>query len=398
MGSSVLYCEIYAFALALIIMVIVWNHRAADKSLSGLWFTRSLYSFAIAYAFEFLWGLADGGYLFPKSAPFIWSYFFKIAYFCCFFVALFIWTIYTETEQGSDLFLSKDRFRFLLLPVVLEIFLAVLTPWTKLLFSIDSSGTLHYGLTFQLHVGLALLYPVIAGIRTLTRLQFESNQQRRGQLFLIGSFMLYLVAAWGITFAYPNSSVYSIAITCAVIAIDLGNSTEQISLDKLTQINNRQNLLGYIAHAIKMHEQPLYLLMMDVDYFKKVNDNFGHQEGDAALVRVANALKTACGSAKKRPYLARYGGDEFIIVTEAADDGEIQKLCDEIHKQLQYYNSWSEVDYDLTMSIGVTCWKEGMDTKALIDAADQQLYEAKKTRHPFTIHPHKVPRGVNMES
>lgn len=396
MTTSILYCEIYVFALALLIMVIVWNHKAADKSLSGLWFTRSLYTFAVTYVFDFLWGLADGGYLFPKQSPYLWAYSFKIIYFILFFIALFFWTIYTETELGSDMFISKDRFRFLMLPVMLEIFLTLLTPWTKLLFSIDTQGVLHYGLTSQLHVGLALIYPVVAGIRTLAKLQYESNQQRRGQLMLIGSFMFYLLAAWVVSFFYRNSSIYCIAITCAVIAIDIGNSTEQISLDKLTQINNRQNLLGYIGHAIKTHEQSLYLLMMDVDYFKKVNDNFGHQEGDAALVRVANALKTACGSSRKRTYLARYGGDEFIIVAEASDDEEIGKLCDEIHKQLQYYNSWAEVDYDLTMSIGVTRWENGMDTKALIEAADQKLYEAKKTRHPFTIHQHKVPHGVNM--
>ncbi|SEA18328.1 diguanylate cyclase (GGDEF) domain-containing protein [Lachnospiraceae bacterium NK3A20] len=396
--DGLLYSEIYAFALILISMVLIWNHKASDHSSAGIWFTYCLIAFAVNFACNFLWGFADHGVIFPKVQPYFWSYFFKVAYFITLNIATFIWTIYSETEQGADTFKSKDNIRFLFVPLGFAMFLAVIDPWTHLLFVISPGGRYERMSLYPFQMGLLLLYTSITAFRMLDKARYEVNEQRRIQMRLIGAFPIYLLGAWILSFFLGNLPLFCIAITCAILNIYIGNSTNQISIDKLTQINNRQNLLGYINGVIRSHDLQLYLLMIDVDYFKKVNDNFGHQEGDAALVRVANALKSACGgNSKKRPYIARYGGDEFIVVAEAQNEEEIEGLCRQIHDKLYYFNIWSSVPYNLTVSIGAVRWQEGMDTMALIGAADEKLYEVKAAREPFQIKPRSVPHGINLE-
>ena len=125
----------------------------------------------------------------------------------------------------------------------------------------------------------------------------------------------------------------------------------------------------------------MFLIMMDIDYFKRINDTYGHQEGDKALIRTANALKSAAQSMSRRPYLARFGGDEFIVVAEAENIGEVQALCKEIQDQLDYFGSWSEKEYQMSLSIGIAEWQEGMKQKDLIEAADQALYMVKEEHH-----------------
>ena len=149
-------------------------------------------------------------------------------------------------------------------------------------------------------------------------------------------------------------------------------------MDRLTRVNNRQNLLGFMNHKVKHHENDLYLLMMDVDEFKQINDTYGHLAGDEALVKVSGGIKHACGSYLPRPYIARFGGDEFIIVMEADDEKNVEKICSNIRESIAELNKGDE--YTLGISIGMAKFKEGQTPKELISEADGKLYEIKKSR------------------
>jgi diguanylate cyclase (GGDEF)-like protein len=162
----------------------------------------------------------------------------------------------------------------------------------------------------------------------------------------------------------------------------MGNTWQQISLDKLTQVNNRQNLIGFLNHKLKNHSGELFLLMIDLDYFKTINDTYGHLEGDDALIRASQALKLACSdNFRRRPYIARYGGDEFIVVIESSKQ-EADRLLENIHTNLKALNDESHKPYTLAFSIGVGEYHPGMDANALIEAADSELYKIKRARPP----------------
>jgi diguanylate cyclase (GGDEF)-like protein len=214
-------------------------------------------------------------------------------------------------------------------------------------------------------------------MRLMKAARRETDPVRQSHLHLTASFPLCILAAWVLSFVGESVPVICVCITVELLCLYMGTTNQQISLDKLTQVNNRQNLYGYLDYKLRNHLEDLYLMMIDVDYFKQINDTYGHLEGDQALIRVASALKLACGSHTKRPYIARYGGDEFIVLLEGTQL-EADDLCDSIRTLLKQLNQQSPYALDLT--IGYALWQPGMDVNGLIGAADNVLYELKRAR------------------
>jgi diguanylate cyclase (GGDEF)-like protein len=122
------------------------------------------------------------------------------------------------------------------------------------------------------------------------------------------------------------------------------------------------------------------LVMIDIDHFKKYNDHYGHQAGDAALVQAAGAMRRAAG--RQQDLVARYGGEEFVILLpEVGAEGAQQvarKLLAEM-EGLGIEHSAASQTGRLTVSIGIATCVPGAENAAagLVQAADAQLYEAK---------------------
>ena len=206
----------------------------------------------------------------------------------------------------------------------------------------------------------------------------ESDPTQKAHLRLTASFPLCILAAIVLSSAGEAVPVICVCITVELLCLYMGTISHQISMYKLTQVNNRQNLIGFMNYKLKNHSDDLYLLMIDLDYFKSINDTYGHLEGDRALTQLSGVLKQACGPFARRPYIARYGGDEFIIVMEGTAE-DAQRLCDSIRAKLREINSTSDT-YQLQVSIGCAQWQPGMDQKQLIAAADAALYQIKHAR------------------
>jgi diguanylate cyclase (GGDEF)-like protein len=218
--------------------------------------------------------------------------------------------------------------------------------------------------------------------KTQLMLNGVTDPIKRSHLHLVSSFPLCLLIAWLLTRAGEGFPIISVAITIELLCLYMGTSTQQISMDKLTQVNNRQNLLSFLEYKCANHSEKLFLLMMDLDYFKTINDTYGHLEGDEALIRASKALKLACGdNFRRRPYIARYGGDEFIVVIESTKQ-EAETLIANIREKLEELNEQAHRPYTLKFSIGVGEYHPGMNANDLIEAADHALYEIKRARPP----------------
>jgi diguanylate cyclase (GGDEF)-like protein len=151
--------------------------------------------------------------------------------------------------------------------------------------------------------------------------------------------------------------------------------------DELTGIPNRRFLFNYFEHKVRWEElddAPVSLLMMDVDYFKKVNDTYGHEAGDRALVQVAKHLKEVAG---EQWVPIRYAGDEFMILMPNGRKNEAmslaQRLLELIHAEpLQLAG---QAKLSLTLSIGVaTAPEDAQTSRTLVQKADTALYQAKQ--------------------
>ena len=156
-----------------------------------------------------------------------------------------------------------------------------------------------------------------------------------------------------------------------------------VNLDGLTHIANRRHFGAYLDLEWNRHQReqdPIALIMIDIDYFKRYNDHNGHQSGDECLIRVAQAI----AQVPHRPtdLVARYGGEEFAVILSNTDHEGALKIAEEIQLSiatLAIPHEKSEVSEHLTLSIGIASIIPQLTQGAnvLIRQADQALFAAK---------------------
>jgi diguanylate cyclase (GGDEF)-like protein len=172
------------------------------------------------------------------------------------------------------------------------------------------------------------------------------------------------------------------------VSRELAASNRQLEMlsrqDGLTGLANRRYFDAFLATELRRAartQEPLSLILTDVDYFKLYNDNYGHQAGDECLKRIALALQMAC----QRPadLAARYGGEEFVLVlpaTGAEGADKVAQLLAEHVDKLAIPHARSQVHASVTLSQGVVTELAGIESEPehLIERADQALYQAKQ--------------------
>lgn len=159
----------------------------------------------------------------------------------------------------------------------------------------------------------------------------------------------------------------------------------QMAMDWLTNVRNRSDFERQkqkIWSRAAKEQVPLSFFFVDIDYFKRVNDTYGHAVGDSVLSRVAEFMKRVVVEEEKY-YLSRYGGEEFVVLLYGYEMEEGKRIGERVREgvqKLQMPNEHSEVCPVVTVSIGgctvVPDSSRSADT--FIREADQQLYRAKK--------------------
>lgn len=150
--------------------------------------------------------------------------------------------------------------------------------------------------------------------------------------------------------------------------------------DSMTGLNNRKYLDYYINKNKKnLLTKTISIIIIDIDYFKKYNDNYGHIEGDKIIKEVATTLKN---SVRKNDIIIRYGGEEMVLIFTNLSLNDTEAIAQKIQNNLKNKNiehKYSEVSNSLTISMGIYNTKFlGQDIYSLINKADIALYKAKK--------------------
>lgn len=151
---------------------------------------------------------------------------------------------------------------------------------------------------------------------------------------------------------------------------------EKAYKDNLTGINNRENFENIFSLEIanaKQNNIPLTLIIFDVDHFKLVNDTYGHQAGDILLI---DLVKLIADNIKNGDIFARWGGEEFVILTPSTEIIGARYLAENLRKLVQSH-SFSYVEYEITLSFGIAQLTDDDTKKTLFEKADGALYEAK---------------------
>ncbi|MCL1057544.1 GGDEF domain-containing protein [Shewanella gelidimarina] len=152
-------------------------------------------------------------------------------------------------------------------------------------------------------------------------------------------------------------------------------------IDGLTNISNRRHFDEILAQEIRASERnnhALAIILLDIDFFKRLNDTLGHQAGDEQLVKVAEIISAAVS--RPRDLVARYGGEEFVIALPNTDLLGAIHVADKVKSLLaeaELIHPCSDVSEWVTLSQGIAQWEDGMSKDNLVKMADRMLYRAK---------------------
>lgn len=185
----------------------------------------------------------------------------------------------------------------------------------------------------------------------------------------------------------------SAVITILVIAVALFNinrnqrQLEQLAtIDRLTQIPNRQAfeiVLRQKLTELSRHPRPMSGVLIDVDFFKSINDEFGHLHGDAVLQQIAALLRQ---SARASDVLARWGGEEFICLLDNCDLNAAVELAERMRVLIAEYDFALPRPHPVTISLGVAQLLPNENAIEFFQRADHLLYEAKaKSRNCVVV-------------
>ena len=220
--------------------------------------------------------------------------------------------------------------------------------------------------------------------------------------FFIAGYLAYLILFWGSATGLVDLVVPSVFFFGAVfvllvcwLSFTTGLSLKRIylleyetTIDSLTGAYDRRHFdrrLREVFSVSQRHRQPLSLIMLDIDFFKQVNDELGHPLGDLVLKRLTEVLTS---NLREGDVVCRYGGEEFAIILPQTDLENARLLGERLREQIQKTEiipenaSPSRRAVQVTVSLRISTSTVSMDTEHLMldqaDQADQALYQAKK--------------------
>lgn len=272
-------------------------------------------------------------------------------------------------------------------PFFITVYLVIASVFDGRVLILTYNGLLIKGPYFFVVVAIIGFYSIIGVIYSLSIL--DSQKEKLAEItyyrweyfiFYVAITLPFLMATVGCLFDYPVvSPVFALTFTYLMTI----HQHLRLSLDELTSINNLNELRRYLDNLLQGPEKvrrQTYLIFIDINRFKEINDKYGHNSGDIVLIQFSRLLKNVASAFNC--FVCRYAGDEFIIIKKNANEEKASSICRYIENSLMQLKELSLAPYDLSVSTGFTKFdRRFRTTQDFIDAADKLMYETKRYAH-----------------
>ncbi len=381
--AKILYAEIMIVCI-LVLAIIYYNDMKSSRGplMIGQKVFRYLLIANMGAMFFDTIGVAYNGTQSPYSNTIIWAANFIYYSFHCTVGALFL--LYVDFGLYPDQKRFKTRLPYYLLPVAGMYFMNLVNFWTGWYFSVDSNNLYHRGKYFLVPTLVSLGYVIFSVYLTITwwsRNKTDDKSQRELYMRLVVIPVIPFIGAV-LQALIPGSAS---TLPCTALALLLNYVSVQnghMAKDHLTGLYNRVQLESFMNYQIRNLREGkfFFLILLDLDKFKAINDTYGHIVGDDALIQMAKILRMNCK--KKKDYVSRLGGDEFVIIGQCSDKSSIDVILERLHGAVDQFNKTANKKYHLEFSAGYTiCDKDSQATlDTLINEADQKMYQNKKKK------------------
>ena len=266
------------------------------------------------------------------------------------------------------------------LPFLVEIVLLIISLFNGMIFSVSDEMNLVQGKLYISMPICAFIYFIIILVSSFVEMVKSRSPIARRNCLTIFLLVIFLVTWVIIDNEFDSLTILPIAIFSVIFVLFTTFQQSSINTDALTQMNNRRKAIEYLVTQISnvSEDDPLYLYICDINSFKDINDNFGHLEGDNALIILADAIKSAI--AEVNGFAARYGGDEFILAIKPnARNFDKQAIVDHIEKLVNEKCEKLKKPYTISIASGCVCCTNYSTTlESYIKEADDLLYSSKR--------------------
>lgn len=365
--------------ICLIIFAIMLGHNLStvDRSEKVIKYDGALIAFMLYFVSDAVWASMIAGVI-PKTM-------FTVALanlvnFILMAGITFMWLRYVaavEKFPGRDSkgFIIKS---FLPLGLSILIMVAIMAVAPHLLITPEYTVTMFYSL-FQ--VAIPIIYIIVVFVLVLHRAAAEDSPEDKTVHIYVGMFPLMVVLGGLVqVLLLPETPIfcYSCAILMLIFYIQMIES--RISIDPLTGLNNRGQLRRYTSQESSLFREGkrTYVMMIDVNEFKSINDTYGHAMGDKALRVISESLKQAAGSVSAPVFISRYGGDEFVFIAHSDNEDIPDTLARNIHEKISELSEKAKLPFDMSVAIGYDELKRKNDSfKECLERADKKCYANK---------------------
>lgn len=359
-------------------IMLAHDQLGVDRQEKQIKFDNALFAFIAYFISDIFWCAVITGNL-PKTIYTVALT--NILNFFLMVIITYTWLNYVLASLQAP---HRNRMSYRIataLPLAISFVIFMIVYFTAPHFLVDDSlDTTRFYDAFQ--VALPDIYILAALFYSFREARHAQDRIERRKHLVLGLFpVLILLAGLVQILVLPESAVFCLCSAILMVTFYIEAMDGQISQDPLTGLNNRNQLRRYVSQENSMHREGLdtYVMMLDINDFKKINDTYGHAEGDHALVIMANALKRAAGSMDLPAFIGRFGGDEFTVIVHSTGSDDVVEFADRIRTTLEDICRAQGTPFTVSTAIGWSKLEnEGDSFAECMGRADQQLYLNKK--------------------
>ena len=352
-----IHIELDILFFIILLCIAYQSAKNVNQQMNRVLFRYTVYGIMANLLLDILW-LALDGQTFPGAA--FLNRLANALFLASGIVIGCLWYLYVLETLGYKL--TRRLIALVMAPGAVFTVLNLVSIHTGWIFTLDENNYYIRGPLFWLQMAMAVAVLLIPLFHCILRLiDRRAGCPRREVVKLL---LFYIVPVVGTLASMPFSGMPG-AWSCAsvsVILMYIDSQDQEIVRDSLPGLNNRKTIPAVFEDYTRQSGGGrLYLIMMDLNDFKGINDTYGHPVGDQALAAAAKLFLQAVED--RKAMVARVGGDEFLILTFFADDAEALAFKTDIEHRFEAYNHARRLPAQLSVSIGLCAWAPGESTR-----------------------------------
>ena len=373
----IFYTEASVFCIVILLMILINDRINSAQQEKQVWFNRAIVAFILYFTSDLAWAAVLSGIL-PRIRMLVELV--NLVNYILLSVVAYEWFMFMATSEKMPFRHSRTKRLLCHLPMFVSILAMLIAYVSNPLFWIGETGELN-GLYYPMMIAAPAFYLLTAFIFSVINASNAESQEEKKHYWLIGIFPIGVMGFGMLQVFSLNAPTFCFGCTIMLLFFYIQNMQTMISVDDLTRLNNRGQINRYMEQVHYRENSRVFIMMIDIDSFKQINDTYGHAEGDRALILVSEALKQSCERVKTPVFLGRYGGDEFTIIFQNPEEGSMEQVICDIRGALNEKRQENDLPYPLEVSVGCEALRDRDDTmQACMIRADEKLYQEKRAK------------------